>query len=68
MPTMDGLEATQRIRALPGGEAIPIVAFTANAFDDDRERCFAAGMDDFLPKPVVPEALYATTLKWLDRN
>jgi len=65
MPRMDGLEATRRIRSLPRGREVPIVAFTANAFEQDRERCLAAGMSDFIAKPVDAHALYQTVLKWL---
>jgi signal transduction histidine kinase/CheY-like chemotaxis protein len=65
MPSMDGVEATRRIRALPQCETLPIIAVTANAFGDDRERCFAAGMNDFIAKPINPEIVFATLLKWL---
>jgi PAS domain S-box-containing protein len=64
MPVMDGLEATRAIRARSGG-AIPIVAMTANAFDEDRQACLAAGMNDHVVKPIDAQRLYTTLLRWL---
>ena len=65
MPRLDGLDATRQIRALPQGATVPIIAMTANAFVEDRERCRAAGMNDFVAKPVDPERFYAILLRWL---
>ena len=61
MPQMDGYKATQTIRNLPDKDkaCIPIIAMTANAFDDDRRATREAGMNIHLSKPVKPEVLYA---------
>ena len=65
MPVMDGLTATRFIRQSEHGQTLPILAMTANAFSEDRQRCLAAGMNDHVAKPVNPGNLYAMLIKWL---
>jgi PAS domain S-box-containing protein len=67
MPELDGLQATRAIRQLPGGRQVPILAMTANAFAEDRDACLAAGMNDHVAKPVVPQQLFETLARWLRR-
>jgi CheY-like chemotaxis protein/nitrogen-specific signal transduction histidine kinase len=68
MPKMGGIDATLAIRKMPGQENLPILAMTANAFEEDRQKCMAAGMNDFITKPVRPGVLYAVLLKWLSQS
>jgi PAS domain S-box-containing protein len=65
MPVMDGYEATRRIRGELGLQALPILAMTANAMAGDRERALAAGMNDYIPKPVDIDNMFATIARWL---
>lgn len=64
MPVMDGIEATRAIHALRLANRPPIVALTANAFAEDRARCLAAGMDDYLAKPFEPSELSGILVRW----
>ncbi|MBA4379739.1 MAG: hybrid sensor histidine kinase/response regulator [Anaerolinea sp.] len=65
MPEMDGFEATRRIRRWEGGEKhIPIIAMTAHVLKGDRERCLEAGMDDYVSKPLEPQAFLAALDRW----
>jgi CheY-like chemotaxis protein len=62
MPGMDGLTAARTLRSR--GDRTPIIALTANAFEDDRRACLESGMDDFLTKPLDPKALHAALARW----
>lgn len=64
MPGMDGMEATARIRALPQGRRLPVIAMTANALPGDREKYLAAGMNDYIAKPIDPAALQRALRTW----
>ena len=68
MPEMDGLDATRAIRNLPGRENVPILAMTANAFQEDRRLCLEAGMNDHIGKPVDPMELYSVLGRWLPQD
>jgi signal transduction histidine kinase/CheY-like chemotaxis protein len=65
MPVMDGIAATKAIRANPRFRDLPIVAMTANAMDAEVEMCRQAGMNDHLSKPVDPDAMFATVMRWI---
>ena len=65
MPVVDGFEAARRIRAMPGYADTPIIAVTANAMREDRERCLAAGMNDHIGKPFEPQQLWQALRQWL---
>ena len=69
MPEMDGFEATQEFRIKDtAGKKTPIIAMTAHAMKGDRERCLAAGMDDYLSKPLEPREFYQTINKWISSS
>jgi len=65
MPVMNGFEATRTIREKNSGNQPPIIAMTANAMAGDREKCLEAGMDDHVPKPIEPDVLFKTLVKWI---
>jgi CheY-like chemotaxis protein len=70
MPVMDGIEATERIRRWAqenGQPGVPIVALTASLYAEDARRCFEAGMNDFLPKPIDLNRLKAMLIKWMGK-
>jgi len=71
MPVMNGVDATMAIRDLDANSinrTTPIIAMTANAFDEDRQACLDAGMNHHVSKPVAPELLYETLLAWLEKR
>lgn len=65
MPVMDGIEATKTIRRTIGSDRLPIIALTAHAYEEERNKCFNAGMNDHVSKPIDPQLLVQTLDKWL---
>ncbi len=65
MPMLDGYEATRRIRERLGGRHLPVIALTAHDLASDREKCLAAGMDDYMAKPLYEDTLYEVLDRWL---
>ncbi|MGB1222152.1 MAG: response regulator, partial [Alcanivoracaceae bacterium] len=68
MPEMDGFEATRRLRMNPSLRGTHVIAMTANASEEDRQRCLNAGMDDFVAKPIRPVKLYSQLARLLGRD
>jgi len=68
MPVMDGIQATRLIRQLPEGKDLPIIAMTAAATETDRENCLAAGMNDYISKPIVATELFGKLVHWIPQN
>lgn len=68
MPILNGIEATKAIRTSSPNTTTPILAMTANAFEEDRNTCLGAGMNDYISKPVDPQRLYEKLLNWLGRR
>ncbi|MCF0107943.1 MAG: response regulator, partial [Bacilli bacterium] len=65
MPIMDGLESAKRIRKISGAENLPIIALSANAFVEDKQKSIAAGMNDHVAKPIDKNLLFETLSKYL---
>jgi len=68
MPEMDGLEAMRRIRAMPEHANLPIIALTAKAMPDDRDRCLEAGANDYIAKPLDVEKLLSLIRVWMPKQ
>ncbi len=68
MPEMNGLEAAQLIRQQDKYRTLPIIALSANAFEEDRQTCLDAGMNNFILKPVAPDDLFKVLIKWLPKK
>lgn len=70
MPILDGLQATQAIRSLdrPDAKTIPIIAMTADAFEETIQAAKQAGMDAYITKPIVPDLLYQIIIEQLQKN
>ena len=65
MPVMDGYVATRRLKELESCRELPVIAMTANAMDEDRQRCMDVGMVDYIRKPILPATLYTVLSKWI---
>ena len=68
MPNMDGITASKKIRSELKMEKIPIIAMTAQAMKGDKEKCLEAGMNDYIAKPISPQQLYSTLIKWFNNH
>jgi CheY-like chemotaxis protein len=66
MPVMDGIDATRKIRE--SGFTLPIIAMTAHAMDEEKQRCLRVGMNDHISKPILPDVLYETLGKWAKKT
>jgi len=65
MPIMDGYLTTQRLKEVEALKSLPVIAMTANAREEDKQRCLEAGMVDYICKPILPATLYSTLYKWI---